>query len=66
MIEINETKETMERLKLEGKTRVLDTPQDIKVMIEMNEHMRKVSEDYSNKESRSWINAEKCFIYQNN
>jgi hypothetical protein len=64
MIEINETEEIMKKLSLEGKTRVLDTPEDIKAMIEMDENMKKVHEDYLAKSAGSIIRAKDCWVYQ--
>lgn len=66
MIEINELKDMREKLSLEGKTRVMDNPEEIKAMIEMNENMKKVHEDYLAKSAGSSIGAKDCWVYQNN
>jgi hypothetical protein len=55
----------MKKLSLEGKTRVLDTPDDIKAMIQMDENMKKVHEDYLAKSAGSSIHAKDCWVYQN-
>ena len=61
--EINETKKILEKLKLEGKVEALDKPEDIKVMIEMNNIARRIHEDYLAKSAGSTIRAKDCWVY---
>lgn len=65
MIEINETKEILEKLTLEGK-KVMDTLEEIKAIFEMNEFMKKVHEDYLAKSAGSSTGAKNCWVYQKN
>jgi len=65
MIEINETKNIMEKLKLEGKSKIMNSPEDIKAIIEMNNLMKRVHEDYLAKSAGSSIGARDCYVFQN-
>jgi hypothetical protein len=62
---INKTEKIMRQLEKEGKTEIMNKPEYINQITNIDNLMKKVSEDYSNKESNSWINARKCFVYKN-
>jgi hypothetical protein len=55
-----------EKLNLEGKTRAMDNPEEIKAIFEMNRFMKKVHENYLAKSASSSIGAKDCWVYQNN
>jgi hypothetical protein len=50
---INKTEKILERLRKEGKSRFLDSPEDIKRMKEMDESLRKDHEEFIRKQSGS-------------
>jgi hypothetical protein len=65
MLEINAAQEIIEKLRLEGKTRFLDKPEDIEAMIKMNEAMERVTRESIYKQKMSEIGAKECWVYQN-
>ena len=61
-IKINKTDEILARLKKEGKIRVLDGPEDLKKILEMNKYMEDIHRDYLYKSAMSEISAAKTIL----
>jgi hypothetical protein len=63
MIEkINKTEEILEELRKDGKSRLLDSPEDIAAMQAMNETMEEVHRDSMQKQAASERAAAECWV----
>jgi len=58
MIEITKTKEILKNLE----SVTLNSPEDFKAMVEMNDAMEKVRKEYIIKSTRSEYNASQCYL----
>ena len=59
---INHSQEIIDRLKSEGKEIIISDKVRTKSMIEMNEQMRLVHQDFINKSNASWIGAKDVWL----
>jgi hypothetical protein len=59
---INKYKEIMEKLKREGKVKVLNSPDDLKAMDAMNESVKKTKEEYQVKDMNSQLAAAQVIL----
>jgi len=59
---INNTEAFIEKLRKEGKVRTLNSPEDIKAILELNKQMEEVRRDFINKNNESEKSATQTYL----
>lgn len=62
---INRTEEILEELRKDGKSRLLDSPEDIAAMQRMNEILEENHRDFMRKQAMSEQSAAQCWVCGN-
>lgn len=62
-MKISKTEEIMKRLREEGKSRFLDSKEDLEVIVKMNEHLEEFRREFIIKNNNSNINAAKVILF---
>lgn len=47
------------------KPKIMDSPEEIKMIEKIDELNKKISDEYRVKEINSWINSGKCYVFNN-